>query len=103
MNMDKELYEMIRAGAGYRAVMVITPPGVLPEQTPEAHCFVRAEWRLGMDREPNAWHPVSALEASLIFNGSSGAGWGFADLPRRTFDSLEEVSKWVEARKPKAA
>ena len=101
--MDNELFQMIRAGDDYRVAMVITPPGVLPEQTPEAHCFVRAEWPLGNDREPCQWHPVSALEASLIYTGSSGRKWGFAPLPPQTFDSLEQVTAWIEANKKRAA
>lgn len=93
------MYEMIRAATDYRAVLIITPPGFLPEQTPEAHCFVWAEWALGSDREPRVWHAVSALEALLIYNCSSSERWGSARLPERTFSDPQEVLDWIAANK----
>ncbi len=74
---------------------------MLPEQTPEAECYAWAEWSLGKDREPRRWHPISALEALLIYNGSSGKNWGYAPLPAQTFDSLEQVTAWVETHHKK--
>ena len=99
MFMNRELYQVIRAAGDYRAIVVITPPGVLPEQTPEAECYAWAEWPLGKDREPRRWYPISALEALLIYNGSSGGDWGYAPLPEQTFDSLDQVTAWIETHK----
>lgn len=97
------LYQVIRAAADYRALLIITPPGFLPEETPEAHCFAWAEWPLGSDREPRIWHAVSALEALLIYNGTSSEKWGFAPLPEDPFGEHQDVLDWIAAQKQKEA
>ena len=94
-------YQVIRAAADYRAVLIITPPGCLPEEAPEAHCFAWAEWPLGSDREPRMWHAVSALEALLIYNGTSSRRWGHSRLPESTFGEHQEVLDWIATQKEK--
>lgn len=96
-------YQVIRAAADCRAILVITPPGFLPEETPEAHCFAWAEWKLGPDREPRVWHAVSALEALLIYSGSSSKGWGFAELPKQEFETLDQITSWIRKDQKKTA
>jgi hypothetical protein len=90
------VYEVIRVAQNYRAVIVITPANAHPE-TPEAHCFQRADWTIG-SRDPGVFHAISALEATLAC-GNHSKTWGFGELPGRTFETLAEVDAWVTEQK----
>lgn len=84
-------YEMIRAGAGYDPVIVVSPPGAGPE-TEGAVFYERRSW----GDKPNQFKQIDARAALMAFSGHAD-GWGWADLPQQTFADLDAVEAWIKS------
>lgn len=88
---DPTHYQMIRAGAGYDPVIVVTPPGAGPD-TEGAVFYEHRSW--GEHR--NQFKQIDARAAMMAFSGHAD-GWGWADLPKQTFADLDAVAAWIKS------
>lgn len=89
-------YRMIRAGSGYRVVLVVTPAN-----SSDPHKATYYEYNPSR-KEPgwkaDAFNEVSwAQDAMYLFSGQAD-GLGFAPLPSDPFPSLEAVLEFMKAK-----
>jgi hypothetical protein len=92
------MFRIIRAGRDYGVVVVVTPEDATPEST-DARFFERKDWKAG-DNPVDTFYEISWKSMLCAFSGHADH-WGFAEIPKEAFASLEEVNAWIEKQQGK--
>jgi len=90
------VYKIIRCGARYDLVIVVTPADANPE-TQDAKYYRAATWDVG-GPDSEKLHEIDAAFAMTYFSGQAD-GLGFECAPPFTFGSLAEVQQFISERR----
>lgn len=96
------MFKMIRAGAGYNPVILITPADA-GYKTPGAQYFELSPYKDGHRGRAETWkvgafNEINEFEAMTAFQGFADA-WGFEELARPHFPTLDDALAWVIRRR----
>ncbi|MBI3631868.1 MAG: hypothetical protein HY225_00250 [Candidatus Vogelbacteria bacterium] len=90
------MYTIIRCGARYCCVILVTPANAGPD-TQDAKYYRFADWEIG-DHKSGVFNEITRNTALGYFSGMAD-GLGFEDCPRDPFPTLDVALKFVTEKR----